>query len=396
MFKTLYLNFVKNVIASFSWRRLLAVLVKEFIQMRRDRTTFAMIIMIPLMQLILFGYAINTNPKNLPTAIIDSDNSAFSRAFIVGLKNTDYFGVHQEVTTEKAARRLLAEGRTQFIVTIPTYFSRDLIRGKSPQILIEADATDPVATGSALSAAQILGLNVFNPLLTGNLQQLRKVNYFEDTPLLVNVVTHANYNPESITAYNIVPGLMGVVLTMTLVIITSMGVTRERERGTIEHLLATPVKPLEVMIGKISPYVIVGYIQVFLILVAAKFLFGVPMRGSILLLIIVALPFIAANLSVGITFSSLAKTQLQASQMSIFFFLPSILLSGFMFPFFGMPRWAQDVGSILPLTYFLRIVRGIVLKGNGFFEIWPDLWPIIIFMVMAIIIGLLRYRRTLD
>jgi ABC-2 type transport system permease protein len=379
-----------------NWDRLIAVLVKEFIQMRRDRVTFALMIGIPLMQLILFGYAINTNPKYLPTIIIDADRSAFSRAFVAGLQNTEYFAIKNSNATEAEATRMLAEGRAQFIFSIPTYFQRDLIRGKNPEILVEADATDSVATASALGAALVLTQTVFNPLLKGELQRLRSGNYFQDNPMLATLVTHANYNPESITAYNIVPGLMGVVLTMTLVIITAMGVTREREKGTMEHLLSTPVKPLEVMIGKIAPYVIVGYIQVFLILLAAKVLFDVPMQGSIILLIIVALPFIAANLSVGITFSSLAKTQMQASQMAVFFFLPSILLSGFMFPFYGMPQWAQDVGMALPLTYFLRITRGIVLKGNGFIEIWHDLWPIMIFMVIAIIIGVMRYRKTLD
>lgn len=396
MLKKILVNLITKYNLQCSFHRLQAVLIKEFIQMMRDRITFAMIIGIPLMQLVLFGFAINTNPKYLPTVVIDADKSAFTRAFVSGLKNTSYFKIQEEVKNEAEAKKLLEQTRTQFVITIPTFFTRDLIRGKSPEILVEADATDSVATASAISAVQIMAQTVFNPLLKGNLQSLRNARYFENSPRLINVVTHANYNPESITAYNIVPGLMGVVLTMTLVIITSMGITREREKGTMEHLLATPVKPLEVMIGKICPYVIVGYIQMFLILLAAKFLFAVPMHGNIILLMIAVLPFIAANLSVGITFSSLAKTQLQASQMSTFFFLPSILLSGFMFPFRGMPTWAQDVGTILPLTHFLRISRGIVLKGNGIAAVWSDLWPILIFMVVAIAIGLKRYRRTLD
>lgn len=389
-------KFIRSFNLVCSWHRLYAVLTKEFIQMRRDRVTFAMMIFIPLMQLILFGYAINTNPKYLPTVVIDFDKTAFSRAFIEGLKNTEYFNVKEEVKTEGLAKKMLAEGTTQFVVTIPLNFTRDLLRNNQPQILVEADATDSVATVSALNAVQMLGQNVFNPLFKSNLQNLRNVEFLQDNRPFVNVVAHANYNPESISAYNIVPGLLGVVLTMTLVIITSMGITREREKGTMEHLLSTPVKPLEVMIGKILPYVMVGYIQVFLILIAAKLLFHVPMQGSIILLLLTALPFIAANLSIGVTFSSLAKTQLQASQMAVFFFLPSMLLSGFMFPFRGMPIWAQDVGSILPLTYFLRISRGIILKGNGIAEVWPNLWPIMVFMVIAIVIGLKRYRRTLD
>jgi ABC-2 type transport system permease protein len=401
-----FLHKLAKIIFECSWRRLLAVLTKEFIQMRRDHFTLAMMAGIPLMQLILFGYAINTNPKYLPTVIVASDYSEFTRAFIAGVKNTLYFKVNEDVKTEAQATRMLATGRTQFVITIPSDFTRKLLRGQKPQILVEADATDSVASASALSAISALGNSVFNPIIKGSLSYLMPaplapglgkiavINNFNPNP--VNIVTHANYNPESITEYNIVPGLLGVVLTMTMVIITSMGITREREKGTMEHLLATPVRPLEVMIGKITPYVIVGYMQVILILLAAVFLFQIPMQGSVILLILAALPFIAANLAVGLTFSSLAKTQLQASQMAIFFFLPSILLSGFMFPFRGMPMWAQHVGSILPLTYFLRITRGILLKGNGIVEIWSDLWPIMIFMVIAVVIGLARYRRTLD
>jgi ABC-2 type transport system permease protein len=385
----------------FSWQRLQAMLTKEFIQMRRDRLTFAMIVAIPLMQLILFGFAINTDPKYIPTAIIDWNHSIFSRTFIAGLKNTNYFDVKENVKNEIAAHELLATGRAQFVITIPSDFSRKLLRQEKPEILIEADATDPVATGAALSAVKFLTQGVFQSLYKGSLQYLqiepKKLTAVPDnTPGGFNLVAHANYNPENINAYNIVPGLLGVVLTMTMVIITSMGVTREREKGTMEHLLSTPVRPLEVMLGKLLPFVIVGYIQVFLIIVAAIVLFHVPFHGSILLLVISALPFIAANLAIGLTFSSLANTQLQSSQMSVFFFLPSMLLSGFMFPFRGMPVWAQDVGSILPLTYFLRITRGIVLKGNGIAEIWPNLWPIMIFMVAAILIALKRYRKTLD
>lgn len=385
-----------------SWVRLYAVLAKEFIQMSRDRVTFGMIISIPLMQLILFGFAINTNPKKMPTVIIANDYSEFTRGFISGLKNSDYFMVKEGLFSEAQAKDLLAKSRTQFIITIPADFTKKMLRRERPQILLEADATDPVATSSAINAVNRLAISVFSPLLQGGL------GYLQDHPLnklsTINtnynapfeIVTHANYNPESITAYNIVPGLLGVVLTMTMVMVTGMGLTREREKGTMEHLLATPLRPLEVMLGKLIPYLIVGYIQVFLILTAAKYLFSVPFHGSILLLLLVTLPFIAANLAVGLTFSSLATNQLQSAQMSVFFFLPSLLLSGFMFPFRGMPMWAQDVGSILPLTYFLRIVRGIMLKGNGPQEVWPDLWPIVLFLIVAILIALIRYRKTLD
>lgn len=385
-----------------SWIRLYAVLAKEFIQMSRDRVTFAMIISIPLMQLILFGFAINTNPKKMPTVIIANDYSEFTRGFISGLKNSDYFMVKEGIYSEAQAKDLLAKSRTQFIITIPSDFTKKMLRRERPQILLEADATDPVATSSAINAVNRMAISVFSPLLQGSLGYLQDYPLDKLSTLNTNfnapfeIVTHANYNPESITAYNIVPGLLGVVLTMTMVMVTGMGLTREREKGTMEHLLATPLRPLEVMLGKLIPYLIVGYIQVFLILTAAKYLFSVPFHGSILLLLLVTLPFIAANLAVGLTFSSLATNQLQSAQMSVFFFLPSMLLSGFMFPFRGMPMWAQDVGSLLPLTYFLRIVRGIMLKGNGPQEVWPDFWPIVLFLIVAILIALMRYRKTLD
>jgi ABC-2 type transport system permease protein len=374
----------------FSGRRLWAVMHKEFIQMFRDRVTFTILIIIPLMQLILFGYAINTDPKHLPTVVLSSDYSPFTRAFISGLKNTEYFSIKKHVRSEAEADNMLATGKIQFVITLPSDFTRNLIRGQRPQISVDADATDPVATGRALSAIPELAQTVFNPLLVGNLQQLRP------TPPPVDIVSHAKYNPEAITAYNIVPGLLGVVLTMTMVMVTCMALTKEREIGTIESLLATPVKPLEVMIGKLVPYIIVGYIQAALILIAAFILFQVPMFGNLLLLVLATLPFIAANLAMGITFSSMAQNQLQAVQMTFFFFLPSILLSGFMFPFWGMPVWAQYIGSCLPLTHFLRVVRGIMLKGNTAIQIWPHIWPILIFMVVVVAIGAKVYRKTLD
>jgi len=374
----------------FSWRRLLAIIIKEFLQLLRDRGTLAILIGIPIMQLILFGYAINTNPKHLPTVVIVEDNSDFTRAFIYGLKNSDYFAITGLAASEAEARQLLATGRTQFVITIPSDFTHKLIRGERPQLLVEADATDPVATGMALSVVKSLPQTVFRHLFVGNLRHLNA------TPLAVDVVTHANYNPENITQYNIVPGLLGVVLTLTLVMVTSACITRERERGTLENVLSTPARPLEVMVGKITPYIIVGYLQALIIIITAYFLFAVPINGSASLLLISALPFILANLAMGIAFSSIATTQLQASQASAFFFLPSMLLSGFMFPFAGMPQWAQYLGEVLPLTHFLRITRGIMLKGNGFVQVWPDLWPIMVFMIGAMIIGLKRYRQTLD
>ena len=374
----------------FSWKRMYAILRKEFFQMTRDRISIGMILIIPIMQLILFGFAINTNPKQLPTALVSADNSVFTRTFVRALENTDYFRITAEPRSVKEAEKLLAEGKVLFVVSIPADFSSRLLRGDKPQILIEADATDSVAVNSALSALNGLTPRLFDRWLKGNLSDL------QNSTMNVNYVVHSKYNPEAITQYNIVPGLMGVVLTMTLVMVTCMAITRERERGTMESLLATPVRPLEVMIGKIVPYIVVGYVQACLILACAYLFFHVPIQGNLFLLLICALPFIAANLAVGLTFSSIATNQLQAMQMAFFFFLPSILLSGFMFPFYGMPTWAQWIGSALPLTYFLRIVRGIVLKGNTFLLILPNMWPIFIFLFLAILVAVKRYRRTLD
>ncbi len=374
----------------FTFHRLWAIVLKEFIQMKRDRVTFGMMVGIPLMQLVVFGFAINSDPKHLPAAIRSADQGPFARTLVAALKNSGYFTLVEEPATEAEAQRLLQLGDVQFVINIPADFSRDLLRGQRPTILIEADATDPAAVGPAVSATRALADTVFNRDLLGPFTRLQA------TPGPVNFQIHAHYNPENITQYNIVPGLMGVVLTMTMVVITALAITRERERGTMENLLATPVRPFEVMLGKILPYIAVGYIQVTLILLAANYIFHVPMIGNFALLYAVALLFIAANLAVGITFSTLAQNQLQAVQMAFFFFLPSILLSGFMFPFRGMPDWAQAIGSCLPNTHFLRIARGILLKGNGLAEITPELWPLLIFLIVAMTIGVKRYRQTLD
>jgi len=375
---------------SFSLHRFFAIVLKEFIQMRRDRLTFGMMVGIPMVQLILFGYAINSNPKHLPTAVYAADNSPFSRTLIWGLRNSSYFDITREAHSAAEIERWLAEGKVQFAVTVPVDFERKLLRGEKPDLLIEADATDPSAVGFASATVSQLVTTVLNRDLIGPLAKL-----CGSAPPF-NLVMHQHYNPESITQYNIVPGLMGVMLTMTMIIITGLAITRERERGTMENLLSTPVHPGEVIIGKIIPYIVVGYVQVFLILAASKFLFAVPMFGSVWLLLALTFLFIVANLAVGITFSTIAKNQLQAIQMAFFFFLPSLLLSGYMFPFRGMPVWAQDIGECLPLTHFLRVVRGILLKGNGLAECAPDLWPIALFVAVALTIGIKRYRQTLD
>ncbi len=374
----------------FSFSRFWAIVLKEFIQMRRDRVTFGMMVGIPLLQLTLFGFAINSDPRHLPTALRMADQGPFARTLVAALRQSDYFKITREAATEAEAARLLQVGEVQFVINIPEDFTRRLLRGERPAVLVEADATDPAATGPALAAARSLAASVFDRDLTGPLAHLRG----REGP--VDFRIHAHYNPENITQYNVVPGLMGVVLTMTMVVITALAITRERERGTMENLLATPVRPAEVMIGKIVPYIVVGYIQVTLILIAARVLFHVPMVGSLPLVYGVSFFFIAANLAMGVTFSTLAQNQLQAVQMAFFFFLPSILLSGFMFPFRGMPDWAQWLGSVLPLTHYLRIVRGILLKGSGLPDIAPELWPLLAFLVVAMIVGVKRYRQTLD
>jgi ABC-2 type transport system permease protein len=376
--------------ATFSLSRWIGILVKEFIQLKRDRLTFGMIIGIPVMQLILFGYAINTDPKNLPTAVRGADASIFTRTFVAALENSGYFRITYRPETEAEATALLERGEVQFVVTIPPDFTRRLMRGQAPELLVEADASDPTAVSNAVAAAQRLAATALSRDLAGALGK--------SLPLSppVDVRVHRLYNPEGVTAYNIVPGLLGTILTMTMVLMTGLAVTRERERGTFENLLSTPALPIEVMTGKIVPYIMSGLIQVTLILLAARFIFNVPMHGSLLVLFGVVFIFIAANLSLGITFSTLARNQLQAMQMTFFFFLPSILLSGFMFPFRGMPEWAQAIGNLLPLTHFLLLVRGVLLKGSGLDQLWPQVWPIVVFMAVVIGIGLLFYRRTLD
>jgi ABC-2 type transport system permease protein len=374
----------------FSWSRWLGIVGKEFIQLKRDRLTFGMIIGIPTLQLVLFGFAINSDPKHLPTAVLDADRSEFSRSILAGLKNSDYLDFVREAADDADADRLLATGATQFVVTIPDGFARALVRGERPALLIEADATDPAATGNAIAAVNQLAQNVLARDLVGPLAPLAA------TPGAFEVRIHPRYNPEAVTQYNIVPALMGVILTMTMVLMTGLAITRETERGTMENLLATPANALEVMTGKIIPYVLIGLVQVSLILLLARLIFGVPVQGNLGVLYLAVLLFIAANLTLGLTFSSVARNQLQAMQMTFFFFLPSILLSGFMFPFRGMPGWAQAIGEALPLTHFLRIVRGVLLKGNGLGEIWPETWPIALFMAVVVAIGLKSFRGTLD
>ncbi len=374
----------------FSFSRWLGIVGKEFIQLKRDRLTFGMIVGIPVIQLVLFGFAINSDPKHLPTMVIDADRSEFSRSIQAALANSDYFAFVGAAATEAEADRALATGRAQFVVNIPAGFARALVRGERPTVLVEADATDPLATANALGTLNALATSALAHDLVGPLAPLA------GTPGAFEFVAHPRYNPEAISQYNIVPGLIGVILTMTMVLITGLAVTRERERGTMENLLSTPATGLEVLTGKIVPYVVIGLIQVTLVLGLARLIFAVPMLGNLGTLYLAVLLFIAANLTLGLTFSTLAQNQLQSMQMTFFFFLPSILLSGFMFPFRGMPGWAQAIGEVLPLTHFLRIVRGLLLKGNGMAEVLPEAWPIVAFMLVIGGVGLSAFRSTLD
>jgi ABC-2 type transport system permease protein len=374
----------------FSVARWWGIVRKEFLQLRRDRVTFAMIVGIPIIQMTLFGFAINTDPKHLPTAVIAADQSEFTRSFIAAMRNSAYFDIVATLPDQQAGRRALAQGKVLFVLDIPAGFTRELVKGAHPSLLVEADATDSTAVGTALGALPSIAQSALQKDLVGPLSQLTVA------PQAFDVQVHRLYNPEAITQYNVVPGLMGVILTMTMVIMTGLAITRERERGTMENLLATPVLPIEVTTGKIMPYVAIGLLQATIILLAARFVFAVPVTGSLVLLYLAALLFIAATLAVGIMLSSLAQNQLQGVQLAFFYFLPNILLSGFMFPFAGMPKWAQAIGNLLPLTYFNRLVRGILLKGAGWSDIWPHVWPMLVFQLVVMAIAVRFYRRTLD
>jgi len=374
----------------FSFGRWWGIVRKEFLQLKRDRITFAMVVGMPIAQLLLFGYAINTDPRHLPTAVVVHESSEFTRSVLAAMKTSGFFAFVDELASEEAARAALARGDVRFVVEFPLGFTRALLRGERPALLVEADATDPAAAGAALASLRELAASMARKDLGGALAPLA------GTPGPFEVRVHRLYNPEGSTQYNIVPGLMGVILTMTMVMMTGLAMTRERERGTMENLLATPARPLEVMTGKIVPYIFIGLIQSTIILLAAVYLFRVPFVGSVAVLYAVTLIFIAANLTVGITVSSIALNQLQAMQLTFFYFLPTVLLSGFMFPFQGMPRWAQWIGEVLPATYFMRLVRGILLKGNGWSDLWPDIWPMLVFTVVVMAFALVFYRKTLD
>jgi ABC-2 type transport system permease protein len=368
------------------WRKTIAVLIKEFIQLKRDRVSLAMIAMMPLVQLMLFGYAINTTPRNLPTAVLLQEHSDLARSILAALENTKYFRVTKLPKTEAEVDQLLASGSVLFAIEIPANFERAVRRGDKPAMLVMADATDPVASGTALSA--------LGQVLQSALSHDRGLP--DSMTLPFEIRTHARYNPAAVTQLNIVPGLVGTILTMTMLIFTALSVTREIERGTMENLLSMPITPVEIMLGKIIPYVMVGFVQASMIIAIGVFLFGVPIVGSLLMLALLSTLFITTNLSIGYTFSTVAQNQLQAMQMTLMFFLPNILLSGFMFPFAGMPGWAQWVGEALPLTHYLRIVRSIMLKGSSVGDLRYDAVALFVLMLVAMTIAVTRFRRTLD
>jgi len=373
-----------------SFARFWAIFLKEVIQMRRDRLTFGMLFALPVIQVILFGYAINMDPKNLPTAVHIEEQTPIIRTLLNALETSGYYDLVVETADPRESSRLLARGDVAFVISFPAGFTERLVRGERPQILIEADASDPSAASNAIARADA----IFNQALRHELKG--PLAHLASKPGPIEVVIHPRYNPEAITQYNIVPGLLGVILTMTLVMITGMAMTREAEVGTLENLLALPARPMEVMLGKIMPYVAIGGLQTALVLLAAKFLFHVPFAGSMGLLLIGVTIFVLANLAVGFTFSTIATSQMQAMQLTFFFFLPSLLLSGFMFPFRGMPGWAQTIGEMLPLTHFLRVIRGIMLKGAGFADVRQEMLAMAAFTLVVAIIAMLRYRRTLD
>ena len=374
----------------FSWRRMAAIFIKEFQQMLRDRLTFAMAVGVPVLQLLLFGYAINTDPKGLPTVLVAQDGGPLGRSLVAALANSGYFNIVQRSASEAEGDALIEAGVAQFMIVVPNDFTPRVLRGERPAVLVSVDATDPAAAGNAIAALAQINQQALQHDLIGPLAALApRLPPFE-------LRIHRRYNPEGLSRYNIVPGLIGTILTMTMVMLTGLAITRERERGTMENLLATPVRPVEVMLGKILPYVLIGYVQLGVIMAAAALLFEVPMNGSLALLMAMIGVFMLANLGVGFCFSTLARNQLQALQMTFFFFLPSMLLSGFMFPFRGMPGWAQVIGEALPLTHFLRIVRGIMLKGNALAQVLPELWPMLAFLALVSVLALARYRQTVD
>jgi ABC-2 type transport system permease protein len=382
---------MNNLTTLFSINRVMGLMRKEFALIFRDRGTIAMLIILPIMLLIIFGFAIRLDPKHLPTSIINYDNSPLTRNFVTNLQASGYFQINDTSGNEQAAHKALAASKTSFVITIPADFTRKFIRGENPELLVELDATDPGSSASALSNIQPILTQAINEFSARGLN-----NPPQPQSRSVNLIIHRNYNESNRSEYNIVPGLIGVLLTLTLVMLTSSAITSEISVGTMEMLLTTPLKPVEIIIGKVLPYVVLGYVQLTSILIFGKLLINIPIEGSLWLLYLSAAPFIIANLMIGMIFSTIAKTPMQAMQLSIFFQLPSMFLTGYVFSFYGMPKWAQMIGFCLPMTYFTRITRGIMLKANHFSDIVPNVWPIVLIALVLVVITSKIFRRTLD
>lgn len=375
-----------------SFSRMSGLVRKEFLLILRDKGTIAMLVIMPLMLLTLFGFAISLDPKMLPTAIISYDETPLTRLFINDLKSSNYFRIIDTTNNEALVKEKLVNGQLSFIINIPANFTRKFIRGENPELLVEIDGSDPGSNGTALAH--------IGPILD------ESVNYFTSRGLApppapginrtVNLISHRMYNPANLSSYDIVPGLIGVMLTLTMVMLTSTAITSEFEAGTMEILLSTPLLPTEIILGKVIPYILLGYIQLTVILLYSKLLIDLPMEGSLLFLYISAAPFILASLMVGMIFSALAKTPMQAMQLSIFYQLPSMFLSGYIFSFYGMPMWARFIGYCLPMTYFMRITRGILLKGESVWQIWPNIMPILLITLLLILVTKTVFRKTLD
>lgn len=383
------MKLIKNL-SPLSLARIMGLMQKEFTLIFRDRGTIAMLVILPIMLLIVFGFAINLDPKNLPTTIVNYDQTPLTRSFIASLQSSGYYNLVSTTSMGKEAKANLDSGKTSFVITIPANFTHDYIRGENPQLLVELDASDPGSSASALSNIQ--------PILSQTLSDFSQRGLV--TPHVaqrnVNLIIHRNYNESNRSDYNIVPGLIGVLLTLTMVMLTSTAITSETESGTMEMLLTTPLRSTEIILGKIIPYIVLGYLQLTSILIFGKLLINIPIEGSVWLLYLASAPFIIANLMVGMIFSTIAKTPMQAMQLSVFFQLPSMFLTGYVFSFYGMPQWAQMIGQALPMTYFTRITRGIMLKGNNFGEIVPNVWPILLIAAVLVIITSIKFKKTLD
>ncbi|KTD67740.1 MULTISPECIES: ABC transporter permease [Legionella] len=370
--------------------RVLSVAKKEFIQIKRNMSTFLFLFLVPIMQILLFGFMINTNPKYLPTAVISSEIDSFTRTLLEGFKHTEYFSLDTFARTEREAENLLLSGKGLFVINIPPNFTRSLLRGEKPHVLIEADASDPVAISNAFRAAADLPAQLFEHDLQGALGYLPS----QQTPFEFDI--HAKFNPEGFSQYNIIPGLISVLMFTTLTLLTAMSITAEYEVGTFETLLITPLSAANIILGKVIPHFIVGYLILFMLLIISFFVFSVPFYGSFLLYLFIMAPYSIGSLAMGLAISAFAKTQFQAVASTNAYILVAVMISGFLFPFSGMPMWAQYISQLIPLTHFLRVTRNIMLKGADFSILWPDIWPILLFMVFIVISATLLFRKTLD